>query len=110
MRGGLSRVNVAALALGLAFLYLPIVILVVYSFNDSRLVTVWGGWSLRWYRALLDNEAMLWNSTHRDVHPQPATYDEIWQKTVDYASAIKSEDHRSRLASGTIGTSPRPSR
>jgi ABC-type spermidine/putrescine transport system permease subunit I len=39
------------LALGLAFLYLPIVILVIYSFNASRLVTVWGGWSLRWYGA-----------------------------------------------------------
>lgn len=40
----------------------------------------------------LDNEVMLWNSTHRDVHPQPATYDEIWQKTVTHASAIKAED------------------
>jgi putrescine transport system permease protein len=59
VHGHLSRTNLAALALGLAFLYLPIVILVIYSFNDSRLVTVWGGWSLRWYRALLGNEAML---------------------------------------------------
>jgi len=59
MRGRLSRINLAALALGLAFLYLPIVILVIYSFNDSRLVSVWGGWSLRWYRSLLGNEAML---------------------------------------------------
>ena len=41
----LSPFNVTALALGLAFLYLPIVILVIYSFNASRLVTVWGGWS-----------------------------------------------------------------
>jgi putrescine transport system permease protein len=56
---GLSRINLAALALGLAFLYLPIVILVIYSFNDSRLVGVWGGWSLRWYRSLLSNEALL---------------------------------------------------
>ena len=40
----LSRFNVASLTLGLAFLYLPIVILVIYSFNASRLVTVWGGW------------------------------------------------------------------
>ena len=55
----LSRFNVASLALGLAFLYLPIVILVIYSFNASRLVTVWGGWSLRWYRELLHDEAML---------------------------------------------------
>jgi putrescine transport system permease protein len=58
MRAGLSRINLAALALGLAFLYLPIAILVMYSFNDSRLVSVWGGWSLRWYRALLDNAAL----------------------------------------------------
>ena len=45
----LSPFNVVSLALGFAFLYLPIVILVIYSFNASRLVTVWGGWSLRWY-------------------------------------------------------------
>jgi putrescine transport system permease protein len=59
MRRGLSAFNVTAVALGLAFLYLPIVILVVYSFNASRLVTVWGGWSLRWYVALLQDSAML---------------------------------------------------
>ena len=52
-------VNVTALALGLAFLYLPIAILVINSFNDSRLVTVWGGASLRWYRALVNDDAML---------------------------------------------------
>ena len=46
-------------ALCLAFLYLPIAILVIYSFNDSRLVTVWAGASLRWYRALLNDSAML---------------------------------------------------
>jgi len=59
MRRGLSAFNVTAVALGLAFLYLPSVILVVYSFNASRLVTVWGGWSLRWYVALLQDSAML---------------------------------------------------
>jgi putrescine transport system permease protein len=59
MRRGLSIFNVTSVALGLAFLYLPIVILVIYSFNDSRLVTVWGGWSIRWYLALLDDSAML---------------------------------------------------
>lgn len=37
----------------------------------------------------LDNEAMLWNSTHRDVHPQPATYDEVWTRGRDRALAIK---------------------
>jgi putrescine transport system permease protein len=55
----MTWLNVSAVAFGLAFLYLPIVILVVYSFNDSRLVTVWGGWSIRWYRELLNDQAML---------------------------------------------------
>ena len=54
-----SWFNVGSLALGLAFLYLPIVIMVIYSFNASRLVTVWGGWSIRWYSELLQNRAML---------------------------------------------------
>ena len=55
----LSRFNIASLALGHAFLYLPIVILVIYSFNASRLVTVWGGWSLRWYGEFFGDRAML---------------------------------------------------
>jgi putrescine transport system permease protein len=59
MRRGLSLFNMTSLALGLAFLYVPILILVIYSFNASRLVTVWGGWSTRWYVSLLSNEAML---------------------------------------------------
>jgi putrescine transport system permease protein len=54
-----SAFNVVSVALGLAFLYLPIAILVVYSFNASRLVTVWGGWSLVWYRELLNDAAIL---------------------------------------------------
>ncbi len=55
----ISRFNVTSLALGLAFLYLPIVILVIYSFNASRLVTVWGGWSTRWYTEFFNDRAML---------------------------------------------------
>src|SRR5882757_10840565 len=55
----LTRFNITALALGFAFLYLPIVILVTYSFNASRLVTVWGGWSLRWYVEFFNDRAML---------------------------------------------------
>jgi putrescine transport system permease protein len=55
----LSRFNIVSLALGLAFLYLPIVILVIYSFNYSRLVTVWGGWSIRWYVEFFNDRAML---------------------------------------------------
>ena len=55
----LSRFNIASLVLGLAFLYLPILILVIYSFNASRLVTVWGGWSLRWYYEFFSDRAMI---------------------------------------------------
>lgn len=59
MRKGLSPTSATALALGMAFLYLPIVILVIYSFNASRLVTVWGGFSTRWYAELLHDDALL---------------------------------------------------
>ncbi|HEX7789359.1 MAG TPA: ABC transporter permease subunit [Afipia sp.] len=55
----LSAFNVVSVTLGLAFLYVPIVILVIYSFNASRLVTVWGGWSLRWYSEFFNDGAML---------------------------------------------------
>jgi putrescine transport system permease protein len=55
----LSTFNAVSLVLGLAFLYLPIVILVIYSFNASRLVTIWGGWSLRWYSEFFHDRAML---------------------------------------------------
>jgi putrescine transport system permease protein len=54
-----SWFNIVSVALGLAFLYLPIVILVIYSFNASRLVTVWGGWSLKWYREFFNDSAMI---------------------------------------------------
>ncbi len=56
---GLSAFNVTALTLGFAFLYLPMLILVAFSFNASRLVTVWGGFSTRWYVALLQNEPLM---------------------------------------------------
>ena len=59
MRKGASIFNVTSVALGLAFLYLPIAILVIYSFNASRLVTVWGGWSTKWYVELLNDRDML---------------------------------------------------
>jgi putrescine transport system permease protein len=49
----------AALAAGFAFLYLPILILVIFSFNESRLVTVWAGFSTRWYAELVGNLRML---------------------------------------------------
>jgi putrescine transport system permease protein len=51
--------NLTAIILGMAFLYLPILILVIYSFNASRLVTVWGGFSTQWYAGLWKNEPLM---------------------------------------------------
>ena len=48
-----------SLAAGLLFLYIPLFILVIYSFNDSKLVTVWGGFSTKWYGVLMDNDVIL---------------------------------------------------
>ena len=47
------------LCFGYAFLYVPIVSLIFYSFNDSRLATVWGGFSVKWYGRLLQNDAVI---------------------------------------------------
>ncbi|WP_137886002.1 ABC transporter permease subunit [Pseudomonas sp. 2FE] len=51
---------------GLLFIYLPMLILVIYSFNASKLVTVWGGWSVKWYVGLLDNSQLM-NSVLRSL-------------------------------------------
>jgi putrescine transport system permease protein len=59
MNQGRPWFRVASLAVGFAFLYVPIVSLVVYSFNKSRLVTVWGGFSTKWYGELMRNEQIL---------------------------------------------------
>ncbi|HEV7433678.1 ABC transporter permease [Rhizobium halophilum] len=54
-----ARFDPVVLTLGFAFLYIPIIILVVYSFNASRLVTVWGGFSLQWYAAMWSNQGLM---------------------------------------------------
>ena len=54
-----SWFNTVSLTLGFAFLYLPMVLLVFYSFNESRLVTVWAGFSTKWYGELLRDQAFL---------------------------------------------------
>jgi len=51
--------NATSLTLGFVFLYLPILILMIYSFNSSKLVTVWAGFSTKWYGELLQNEAFM---------------------------------------------------
>jgi len=57
----MNRVRFSSFMLvaGLLFIYLPMLILVIYSFNASKLVTVWGGWSLKWYTGLLDNTQLM---------------------------------------------------
>jgi len=59
MRRNTSWVRLSSLVFGFAFLYIPILSLIVYSFNKSRLVTVWGGFSTQWYGKLLDNDQIL---------------------------------------------------
>ncbi len=49
----------AVLVLGFTFLYVPILVLIIYSFNESRLVTIWAGFSTKWYGSLFENEALL---------------------------------------------------
>jgi putrescine transport system permease protein len=56
---GRARFAFTVLAFGYAFLYLPIALVIVYSFNESRLVTVWAGFSTKWWSAFIANEAML---------------------------------------------------
>ena len=54
-----SRFNITSVVLGFAFLYIPILILIIYSFNASKLVTVWAGFSTKWYAAAFANESLV---------------------------------------------------
>lgn len=59
MKQGFSAVTISALTLGFVFLYVPILLVILFSFNESRLVTVWGGFSTKWYGELLRNQQLL---------------------------------------------------
>ncbi|WP_421416157.1 ABC transporter permease [Agrobacterium tumefaciens] len=54
-----GKFDITVLTLGFAFLYIPIIILIVYSFNASKLVTVWGGFSLQWYKSMWSNQGLM---------------------------------------------------
>lgn len=54
-----SGFNIVSVVVGFAFLYIPIILLIIYSFNASRLVTVWAGFSTQWYGEMLRNQALL---------------------------------------------------
>jgi putrescine transport system permease protein len=59
MSGRWSWFNISSVVFGFAFLYLPIVLLIIYSFNESRLVTVWSGFSTKWYVEMLSNQGLM---------------------------------------------------
>lgn len=61
MYGKRSRFLSVMITLGLAFFYIPMILLVIYSFNYSKLVPVWGGWSTRWYKVLFESPDV-WNA------------------------------------------------
>ena len=54
-----STFNAVSLTAGCAFLYLPILLLILYSFNEGRSVAVWGGWSTKWYASVFSNQQLL---------------------------------------------------
>lgn len=55
----LSWFNALSLTLGFAFLYIPIILLVVYSFNEGPNVAIWTGWSTKWYKTVFENEQLM---------------------------------------------------
>lgn len=59
MNGRWSVFNIVSIVFGFAFLYLPIVLLVIYSFNASKLVTVWAGFSTKWYVEMFNNQGLM---------------------------------------------------
>jgi len=59
--GKRSRFLITVTCFGMAFLYIPMILLIIYSFNYSKLVPVWGGFSVRWYGVLFESEDV-WNA------------------------------------------------
>lgn len=55
----LSWFNVASLTLGFAFLYIPILLLVIFSFNEGKNVAIWTGWSTKWYGSVFNNSQLM---------------------------------------------------
>ena len=56
-----STFLLTVLSFGMAFLYIPMIVLVIYSFNKSKIAAIWGGWSTKWYYELFNNEE-IWNA------------------------------------------------
>lgn len=94
------------LVAGLLFIYLPMLILVIYSFNASRLVTVWGGWSTKWYAGLLDNTQLM-NAVMRSL--EIASYTAIAATALGTLAALvftRVGSFRGRTLFGGMVTAP----
>jgi len=90
------RFSSLMLVVGLLFIYLPMLILVIYSFNASKLVTVWGGWSIKWYVGLLDN-------TKEQADVILATLAEALRERHGVARVvIRRKEHYSKPATGAL--------
>ena len=97
---------IAAAALGYGVLYVPILIMIIYSFNSSRLVTVWAGWSTKWYGELLRDGQVLeaaWISLV--VAFWAATLGIIFGVMIGYALA-RMPKFRGRLLLSGMATAP----
>ncbi|MEO0682366.1 MAG: ABC transporter permease subunit [Pseudomonadota bacterium] len=95
-----------AAGFGFAVLYVPLAIMVVYSFNASKLASVWGGWSLRWYGELLANEQILtaaWVSLK--VAVLAATIGTVFGCAIGYAMS-RFGRFRGRLLLAGMATAP----
>jgi putrescine transport system permease protein len=94
------------LGAGFAFLYLPIVVLVVYSFNESRLVTVWAGFSTKWYGELLHDRQILdaaWLSIRIAVASASAA---LFLGTLAAVALVRAGRFRGRALLGAMVTAP----
>jgi len=76
------------MAFGFAFLYIPILSMVVFSFNESRLVTVWAGFSTKWYFELIHNDQIITAANRTTTSPTTSRSGAI-QSTVDVPSRLE---------------------
>ena len=91
------------LVFGYAFLYVPIILLMIYSFNASRLVTIWGGFSFKWYGTLLDNEQMMDGTLDlatRLAHSEDLVHD--WDNKLSVLFPLSYPDASSEKASDSF--------
>ncbi|MHA0854035.1 ABC transporter permease subunit [Serratia nematodiphila] len=89
--------RIAILTVGFTFLYAPMLMLVIYSFNSSKLVTVWAGWSTRWYSELFHDSAMISAMGHAFGWPSERGMFTIWLAHVTFCTAYVAVVISSRL-------------